>query len=221
MKGNSKIPPILPLRIFNNRMLRIASVLFFYFMPLLMMAQYTWELEKNNNGIQVYSSEVSYSVFRATKVECTLEGDYEKLIAVISDIDGMTNWVYKSNSCKILKSYTPRDFLYVTITDMPWPMSDRESVIHLQIQTDSLPAFMTIIGTEADEPIPQTPGLVRVSAYKAMWKVTMPEEGKVNIEYILELNPGGGIPAWMANVMVEKGPYETFMGLSEKLKELD
>lgn len=201
-------------------MLRIASALLFFITPLLMMAQYNWELEKNKNGIQVYSSEVSNSTFRATKVECTLEGNYEKLIAVISDIHGMTDWVYRSNSCEILESYSPLDFLYVTITDMPWPMSNRESVIQLQIQTDSLPEFMTIIGTEADEPIPQTTGLVRVSNYKAVWKVTMPEEDKVSIEYILELDPGGGVPPWMANIMVEKGPYETFKGLSEKLKEL-
>ena len=79
---------------------------------------------------------------------------------------------------------------------------------------------MTIIGTEADEPIPHTSGLVRVSKYNAVWKVTMPEEHKLSIEYILELDPGGGIPPWMANIMVEKGPYETFNGLSEKLKEL-
>jgi hypothetical protein len=90
----------------------------------------------------------------------------------------------------------------------------------MQIQTDSLPEFMTIIGTEADEPIPHKTGLVRVSNYKAVWKVTMPAEDKLSIEYILELNPGGGIPPWMANIMVEKGPYETFLGLSEKLKEL-
>ncbi len=201
-------------------MLRIASTLLFFITPLLMAAQYTWELEKNKNGIQVYSSEVSYSAFRATKVECTFEGNYEKLIAVISDIDGMTDWVFKSYSCEILESYSPLDVLYVTITDMPWPMSNRESVIHMQIQTDSLPEFMTIIGTEADEPHPLTTGLERVSNYKAIWKVTMPEEGKLSIEYILELNPGGGIPPWMANIMVEKGPYETFLGLSEKLKEL-
>ncbi len=201
-------------------MLRIASVLFFFISPLLMTAQYDWELEKDKTGIQVYSSEVPNSAFRATKVECTLEGNYEKLIAVISDIDGMTDWVYKSSSCEIMESYAPLDFLYVVITDMPWPMSNRESVIHLEIQTGDLPESMTIIGTEADDPIPDTSGLVRVSNYKAVWKVTMPEEDRLSIEYILELDPGGGIPPWMANIMVEKGPYETFKGLSEKLKEL-
>ncbi|NNK81289.1 MAG: hypothetical protein HKO93_07310 [Flavobacteriales bacterium] len=178
-------------------------------------------MEKNKNGIRVYSSEVKNSAFRATKVECALEGNYDKLIAVISDVDGMTDWVYKSSSCEILESYSPLDFLYVTITDMPWPMTDRESVIHLHFHTDSLPKSMTIIGTEADDPIPETNGLVRVSKYKATWRVTMPEEDKVSIEYILELDPGGGIPPWMANIMVEKGPYETFRGLSEKLKKSD
>jgi hypothetical protein len=202
-------------------MLRIAATLFFLLTSLLILAQYNWKLEKDKNGIQVFSSEVANSAFRATKVECTLEGNYEKIIAVISDIDGMTDWVYKSHSCALLERYAPLDVLYVSITDMPWPMSNRESVIHLQIQTENLPRSMTIIGSEADEPIPHTDGLVRVSDYKAIWNVTMPEEDQVRIEYILELDPGGGIPPWLANIMVEKGPYETFAGLSEKLKALD
>lgn len=202
-------------------MLRIVSTLFFYLTPLLMIGQYEWRLEKSKNGIEVYSSAVANSAFRATKVECTLDGDYEKLRAVISDVEGMTDWVFKSSSCKVLETYSPLDFLYVVVTEMPWPMSDRESVIHLHFHTDSLPESMTIIGTEAENPIPETPDLIRVSNYKAIWKVTMPEEDKVSIEYILELNPGGGIPPWMANIMVEKGPYETFNGLSERLKELD
>jgi len=202
-------------------MLRILSTLILSLLPMLMMAQYAWELEKDKDGIRVYSSEVKDSPFRATKVACDLAGDYEKLTAVISDVDGMTDWVYKSSSCEVLQSYDSLDFLYCVITDMPWPMTDRESVIHLQFQTDSLPESMTIIGTEAEEPVASGADLVRVSDYKATWKVTMPEKDLLSIEYILELDPGGGITPWMANLMIEKGPYETFKGLSEKLKALD
>ena len=186
-----------------------------------MSSQYDWRQEKNKNGIQVYSSKVPNSEFRATKVECTLEGDYEKLISVISDVDGMTDWVYKSSSCEIVETYSDLDFLYTVVTEMPWPMDDRESVIHLQFQTENLPDSMTIIGSEAEDPLPEKPDLIRVSNYSATWKVTMPEEGKIHIEYLLKLDPGGGIPPWMVNIMVEKGPYQTFLGLSEKLKELD
>ncbi|NNC83388.1 MAG: hypothetical protein HKN79_07410 [Flavobacteriales bacterium] len=202
-------------------MFRIAFILSYIVLPLLMSSQYDWRLEKDKSGIQVYSSKVPDSEFRATKVECTLDGSYEKLISVISDVSGMTDWVYKSSSCEIVETYATLDFLYTVVTEMPWPMDDRESVIHLQFQTENLPDSMTIIGTEAEEPIPEKPDLIRVSNYQATWKVTMPEEDKIHIEYILKLDPGGGIPPWMANIMVEKGPYETFKGLSEKLKELD
>jgi hypothetical protein len=186
-----------------------------------MLAQYNWELEKDKDGIQVYSSELKDFPFRVTKVECILEGDYEQLIEVIADVEGMTDWVFKSSSCEKVETYGELDFLYVVITDMPWPMSNRESVIHLQFDTASLPDSLQIIGKEAEEPLPPTPGLERVSDYYAVWHVTMPEENKLHIEYILKLDPGGGITPWMANLMVEKGPYETFKGLSEKLKALN
>lgn len=201
-------------------MLRIVTIVSLHLIPILALAQYDWELEKSKDDINVYSSKVEGSAFRATKVECVLDGDYDKLISVISDVEGMTDWVYKSSSCEVLETYGPLDFLYAVITDMPWPMTDRESVIHLRFDTARLPEAMTIIGTEAADPTPPTEGLERVSNYKAIWNVTMPEADKISIEYILELDPGGGIPPWMANIMVEKGPYETFNGLSEKLKAL-
>jgi len=73
-------------------MFRIAFIISFMIAPLLMTSQYDWRLEKAKNGIQVYSSKVPNSEFRATKVECTLEGDYDKLISVISDVDVSIQW---------------------------------------------------------------------------------------------------------------------------------
>ena len=103
---------------------------------------------------------------------------------------------------------------------MPWPLSNRYLMIHLQINTDSLQRFLTITGKN-DESLsfPNIPGMVKVPHYKAVWKVTMPTARTLHIEYILELNPGGTIPAWISNSYIDKGPYGTFSNLAELLKK--
>ena len=37
--------------------------------------------------------------------------------------------------------------------------------------------------------------------------------------YILELDPGGSLPGWVANMFAEKGPFGTFSNLAKQLME--
>ncbi|MBI5372077.1 MAG: START domain-containing protein [Sphingobacteriales bacterium] len=183
------------------------------------MAQYNWKLEKDKNGIKVYLSGVKGSSFKAAKVECNITGTYNKLIALLTNVPHFTDWIYHNKLSRVLKRISPYDFIYYTETSMPWPMSNRDAVIHVQIRTDSLPRFMTITGTGEPRYIPEESGKVRVPYYKAVWKVTMPTAQTLAVTYIVELDPGGSIPAWIANMFAEKGPYESFSNLEEELNK--
>ena len=183
------------------------------------MGQYKWKLEKEKNGIKVYLSDVPSTDFKAIKVECTLTGTYAKLISILTNVSKFSTWIYNNKSSKLIKQTSALDFIYYAETSMPWPLSNRDEVIHIQIKRDSLPRFITITGTGEPNLYPKIPGKVRVMHYKASWKVTMPTSQTIQIIYLLELDPGGSIPAWMANSFASKGPYGTFVNLAEKLKK--
>ena len=102
---------------------------------------------------------------------------------------------------------------------MPWPLTNRDAVIHFKISTDSLPKYMIITGRSEPGLVPQTPGIVRVEHYVADWKVTQASNKTLHINYQVEVDPEGNIPGWIANMFVEKGPFETFSNLAKKLKE--
>ena len=180
--------------------------------------QYNWKLEKDKDGIKVYSSDIPNSAFKAIKVDCTLTGNYTKLIAVLTNVSQFSNWIYHSKTTSLVKKYSANDIIYHTETEMPWPLSNRDAIIHLRINTDSLPKFLSISGSSEPDLVPRS-GKVRVVHYNASWKVTMPTAQTIHINYQLEIDPGGSIPAWVANMFVAKGPLETFSSLAEKLRE--
>jgi hypothetical protein len=182
-------------------------------------AQYNWKLEKEKNGINVYLSNVQGSNFKAVKVECTLKGTYAKLIALLTNVSHLEDWIYNNKTSRMLRQDTPLDFTYYSETHMPWPLSNRDAIIHLRIKTDSLPRFLSISGTGEPGLVPSIPGKVRVTHYKASWKVTMPTAQSIQVIYLLEVDPGGSIPAWIANSFADKGPYGTFSNLAEELKK--
>lgn len=183
------------------------------------LCQYNWKPEKDKNGIKVFLSDVAGSSFKAVKVECTLTGTYAKLIAILTNVSGLKSWIYHNKNSYLLKQNNPLDFVYYSETSMPWPLSNRDVILHLKINTDSLPGFLSIKGYNEPHFFPLIPGIVRVPHYKATWTVTMPTTHTIQISYILEIDPGGSIPGWLANSFADKGPYGTFSNLAELLKK--
>jgi hypothetical protein len=182
-------------------------------------AQYNWKLSKEKDGIRVYQSENKSSNYKSIKVECTLAGSYDKLMAVLNDVSHQKDWVYNSKISYIVNRVSPYEFYYYTETSLPWPMTNRDAVVHLKMNKDSLGRFLNVTAVSVPYYIPEKSGKVRVPRSAISWNVTMPTTNTISITYTFEAEPGGSIPAWLANMFADKGPYESFKKLSEKLKQ--
>jgi len=182
------------------------------------IGQYNWKLSKDEDGIKVFLSEVKHSKFKNIKVECTLEGTYDKLMVVLNDVNNQKSWVYNNISSTILNRISTTEFYYYTKTHLPWPMTNRDAVIHLKMNKDSLNRFLKISSVSVPGFVPEKSDLVRVPRSNISWYVTMPTAKTISIVYIFDAEPGGSLPAWAVNLFTEKGPYESFKKLSELLK---
>jgi hypothetical protein len=182
-------------------------------------SQYDWKLSKDKDGIKVYESETKTSNYKSIRVECVLQGTYDKLIALLNDVSRHKAWVYNNKISYILKRNSAYDLYYYTETNLPWPMSNRDAVIHLTMNRDSLDRFLQITGTGLPNNIPEKSGKVRVPRTSVSWYVTKPTATTIKIVYTFDADPGGSLPSWLVNMFADKGPYESFKKLSEILKE--
>lgn len=199
-------------------MQRIALTLFFIGTIWKCEAQYQWKLQRSSEGIKVFVSDVAGSSFKAVKVECTFTGSYGKLISILTNVSQHNKWIYNCKTSYLLKKLGPHDIIYYSETSMPWPISNRDAVIRLEISTENLPDHLTITGKGQPKYLSEKQGKVRVPHYVANWKVTMPTPQTISITYILQIDPGG-IPPGLSNMFVDKGPFETFKNLREMLKK--
>jgi hypothetical protein len=183
------------------------------------VSQYNWKLDKEKDGIQIYFSETAASKFKSVKVECTLEGNYDKLIGILTNVDHYKDWVYKTKTSRLLKKPSANELYYYTETSLPWPMLNRDVVIHVEIEKDSQLRFIKVTSINEPHYLAVIPGKVRVPHLLIDWYATMPTPKTIHIVYIFEINPGGDLPAWMVNLFADKGPYETFKKLAEILKK--
>lgn len=198
------------------------QILFFIFSFSFVPTSYgqsNWKLTRDKDGITVYQRPIINSAYKSIKVECTLKGNYNKLFAIITDVNHYRDWVYNNKTASFLKTVSPSEFYYYSETFLPWPMSNRDAVMHTTITRDSLDRFLKITSINDSGLVAEKSGKVRVHYSNINWYVTMPSAQSMHIVYTFEADPGGSIPAWIVNSFADRGPYESFKKLGELLKQ--
>jgi hypothetical protein len=143
----------------------------------------------------------------------TLMATLSALAALILDIDNYHNWSFNTEKAYVLKKIGPGDVYFYTLIHSPWPASDRDLPVHLQITQDPVTRSMSISNICVPQLIPPKKDIVRVPLSNEHWTVIPLPDGKIRIEYQLQLDPGAGAPAWLVNTFSVKGPFETFAHL--------
>jgi hypothetical protein len=198
---------------FHIFLLLVASLMV---MPV--MAQKEWDLVSNENWIRIYKSEMTASNYKRIKVECTVDGTIDKLVRILNDVSNHKNWIYNTKNAYLVKKVNASEYYYYTETALPWPMQNRDAVVHIKFQRDIANRALNIMAYGEPDYMPLVSGKVRVPRSANSWQVTVPEPNKLHIVYIFEAEPGGHIPPWLVNTFVNKGPYESFRKLAMLLK---
>lgn len=182
-------------------------------------AQPNWQLSRNENGIKVFTAKEVGAKFKSIKVEAIMDGSIEKLLAILMNVDNNKNWVYKAKKSYLVKEINSKQLIYYAETDMPSPLSNRDVVIHMNFMPEIASGRLIIKAQGVLDVVPKKEDIVRIPYFNAEWSVKYNSDNKLDITYFLKADPGGHIPAFIANMFITKGPYETFYNLSQLLKK--
>ncbi len=196
---------------------RMYLVVCFVFATLATIAQTKWELAKDKNNIKVYTSLGGTSKFKSIKVEAVMNGTLDQLIDLLKNAASNKNWIYGTKESYMLKNGINSEYLSYTETEVPWPASNRDIPINMQMTQDVKNGRLHITAKGLPNAIPEKKGIVRIPFFNSWWNVQA-NKNKLIIEYFLEVDPGGSVPAWINNLFVARGPYETFSKLATLMR---
>ena len=198
-----------------KKKLVLLNIFFFVFSAVI--AQGSWELKKNENGIAVYTRKPATGNLKELRVVCELTATKAQLISTLQDIGNYNEWVYSNKKSEILKSLNPHKIIYYTESHLPWPIKDRDLIVQLDINPG--PEILEIQAKSLPEYLPQNKKFVRVPYSLAKWKVTQVDDNKLKVDYTFSVDPGGSIPSWLVNATMAIGPYNSFVKLRELLEK--
>lgn len=180
-------------------------------------AQDDWKLKENKDGIKIYTKTLENSNLKAIRVKVSVQATLSQLVAIILDIKSAKDWVYSTKSATLLKQVSPSELYYYSEVALPWPIQNRDFVAHLITTQDPNTHVVTIDGPVVHNYVAEKKDIVRVNNSYGKWIFTPQANGMVAIDYTLETDPGGSIPAWLVNLFATKGPKETFVKLKEQI----
>jgi hypothetical protein len=186
--------------------------------PYCLRAQGNWNLEKDKNGIRVYTRQSGYSKFNEIKVECVMEGTISQLIAVIQDINLHVDWVYNTKRAYILNRISDSELYFYSEINATWPFRNRDAIAHMKILRDSLTKEIIVEVNSVPDYLPIKKDMVRIPMSKVIWKISNLNDKSIKINYYMGVNPGGSVPAWLINLFIANGPLESFTKLRERIK---
>lgn len=199
----------------------IKSTLFIFTFLLLFVSvaysQGAWELKRKENGIEIYARKPLSGNLKELRVVCELETTKEHLIKTLLDINNYGKWVYSTKSNTMLKTVSPQQIIYHSISHLPWPLRDRDLIVQLTILPDKEPNKFEIQAISLPDYLPRDKNFIRVPYSSALWKVTVVNDHKLSIDYTFSVDPGGSIPVWLVNSTLAIGPYNSFHKLKEML----
>lgn len=181
------------------------------------MAQEGWTLSKDKDGIKVYTRATDESPFDEFRATMVLNQSVHSLIAVLQDIENMPEWAYNVKSASILKELGDTVQFYYTEVSIPFPFTNRDAVYKGSYYWKNDSSLLVVDIQMLPNYIEPKEDLVRIPFGKGFWRVKVLDDKRLDVTFQMVVDPGGSVPAWMANMFVNETPIYTFTKLREMI----
>lgn len=186
-----------------------------------------WRLEKNSDGVEVYTRTVVDSPYRAFRGVAVIPGELNQVMAVLDDSDNFANWMHNCDTALLLEKRSLLDRFQYLQLDFPWPATDREMILRNEISQDISTRVVTIalslaqaeqLSAEAQNKVPPRDGRQPVAAASGHYILTPLSDSETRVEYQMALDPGGALPASLVNSQLIDNPYQTLRALRTEVQ---
>lgn len=183
------------------------------------IAENQWQLEKEDEerGIRVFTREVEGSDLKAFRGEMSFKTTLTAPVALIEDTKRAPEWMHNCGVVEIIDDIKPGEAISYMITKAPWPVSDRDTVVHSLATQDPKTLAVRVDVEARNDVFPANDDYIRITTMKGFWSFTPNSEGLVDIVYEVHAEPNGGLPSWLANSVVVDTPYNTMKNMQKLL----
>ena len=179
--------------------------------------QPTWTMAIAERGVTVwYRHQLGRSLpeFRG---EGQIRGDLFHAIAVILDNERSPEWVPNCKESREIRRIDDVTALVYSVSDSPWPVRDRDTVVRVVVQTIEPDYTYRIFMQALPDHLPRVEGRIRIPYSRIYFLLQRIHPDKIKVEYGLDVDPGGALPKWMVRWTARNILIDTIRGLETQI----
>jgi hypothetical protein len=176
-----------------------------------------WALKNEKEGVKVYYK--NSSNIQEIKLITSINSSMSGMVQLFSEVDLYPKWGYKIIEARLLHRVSPTEMYYYSKIDFPWPMSDRDIIMHSKMTQDPVSKKIVAISVAMPDYLPVNKDVVRIRNANTNWTIFPGTNGWLYSEYYIHSDPGGSIPTWLINLAIDVGPRETIKSIRNILKD--
>ena len=179
-----------------------------------------WERISNEDGIQVSVQEIEGRELPIFKGVALINARLLDVLAVLTDTPRRTEWVHKCIDSRILKQIDELNRIVYNRTEAPWPVSDRDVVVHSRskVNFEKNEIYIGFKNTRKEN-FPEIDGVVRIPRIKGFYLLQGIDNERTRVTYQIDADPGGSLPTWLSKLTSQKLPRETLTGLRAQVQK--
>jgi hypothetical protein len=178
-----------------------------------------WLLAKEQQGIKVYTRIIADSKFKEFKGEVEINSSIDSLLSFINNAAYCPKWRYKC-----IKMLTLSDGYIYKLSNLPWPLNDRYTVMSSQLLVNAAHTIYTLQlkNIKRDQlpqhilaQLPATGSTVQMRSSDGYWQFKLSSPTRTHITYQMHGDPAGVLPAALANQGVTNAAFITLLNLKK------
>jgi hypothetical protein len=190
---------------------RVLLLFIFALLPSIALSNDLWELEKDSDGIKVYTQLEAGSPYKSFKAITVTNANSQAIAGILEDVKGYVTWFAFTEKVDLLENSLHEKYVYME-TRYPWPFNNGDMIYKMTFATEGKTITkVTLVGVP--DYLPPVAGITRMKEANGYILLT-PVGNKTEITYYMHSDIGGEIPVWMANKYIDNLPYQTLSRLN-------
>jgi START domain len=173
----------------------------------------TGETGEGRETVRTWARSVDGMAVKAFKGVTEVHHTTPEVLSLLSDTANLHNWVFNVRQGSHLAGQ-PTANVYLQFKGI-WPAADRDVLV--KRQASQLPSGLVLVETREVDGHPEQDGYVRMRMLRNTFKLTPLPGQWTRIEFETQIDVGGLIPAWIANIVSTKAPRVTLEGIHRQI----
>jgi hypothetical protein len=176
-----------------------------------------WQPVSEGDGITVSKRTEAGSDVATFRAQAKLRGEVRHLVFALTDDVRSPEWQDTVTEGRVLRTLDGlRSQIVYSRTHQPWPIRDRELVLHRTIEELELGSVYRVRLVCAPNAIPARKGVVRISDCETSFLLRKLDEHTTHVDARVRVDPGGATPGWLANLASRNITRDTLKALQKQ-----